>query len=371
MSFRQRFKTKSKTEFMINGESIMSKTKKVILTAASMTAAATAVAAGSGTPVHAAPSAGASAKLAATVDEADSKAQEQIAAINEQLQKTYGNVGIASTDSYIEVKASPDDNADYTGKLYNGNEATVLSEDGDWYQIQSGDVNGYVHKDVLTVGDPETAMNAQVTLATINADALRVRAEASLTGKILNVVNSGTVLTVAADDPSNPTPDGWIHVTYNNQDAYISADYATTSTTYTYGETRKAEAARITAEQAAQEAAQKSAQREGVINYASQFLGNRYVYGGTSLTHGVDCSGFVMQVYAHFGVSLPHSSAADRSVGYGVSVNDIQVGDIVCYAGHVGLYAGNGQIISASNPSSGIKYSPLHYRPIVAVRRIF
>ncbi len=114
---------------------------------------------------------------------------------------------------------------------------------------------------------------------------------------------------------------------------------------------------------------------QAVVNYAAQFLGNPYVYGGNSLTNGIDCSGFVHQVYAHFGVSVPRQSGALRSAGRGVSVSDIKPGDIVCYSGHVGIYAGNGQIIHASNskpyPKGGIKYSNYNYRTILAVRRVF
>ena len=109
-----------------------------------------------------------------------------------------------------------------------------------------------------------------------------------------------------------------------------------------------------------------------MVNYASQFLGNPYVYGGTSLTNGADCSGFVMSVYAHFGVSLPHSSNALRGAGYGVSYSSMQPGDIICYDGHVAIYAGGNTVIHASNPADGIKYtSPANYRSVVAVRRIF
>lgn len=113
---------------------------------------------------------------------------------------------------------------------------------------------------------------------------------------------------------------------------------------------------------------------EYVIEYASQFEGNRYVWGGTDLENGIDCSGFVMRVYEHFGYILPHSSAAQRSVGYAVTLEEIELGDIVCYPGHVGLYAGDGQIINASNsapyPKGGIKYSDLRVGSIVAIRRL-
>ena len=111
---------------------------------------------------------------------------------------------------------------------------------------------------------------------------------------------------------------------------------------------------------------------QAVVNYAAQFAGNPYVYGGSSLTNGADCSGFVMSVYQAFGISLPHSSSALRSVGYGVSLDAIQPGDIVCYSGHVGIYAGNNTLLHASSPSTGIKYtSPVTYREILAIRRIF
>ncbi|MDD2981092.1 MAG: NlpC/P60 family protein [Hespellia sp.] len=108
-----------------------------------------------------------------------------------------------------------------------------------------------------------------------------------------------------------------------------------------------------------------------VVGYAEQFVGNPYVWGGTSLTNGCDCSGFVMSVYAAFGVSLPHSSGALRSVGYGVSYSEAQPGDIICYSGHVGIYAGGGTIVNAIDDAHGIGYSSATYSTILAVRRIF
>ncbi|MBR4026055.1 MAG: C40 family peptidase, partial [Lachnospiraceae bacterium] len=110
---------------------------------------------------------------------------------------------------------------------------------------------------------------------------------------------------------------------------------------------------------------------QSVADYAVQFVGNPYVWGGTSLTNGADCSGFVQSVYKSFGVSLPRTSTAQRGAGYGVSVSEIQAGDIVCYSGHVAIYIGNGKIVHASNRKDGIKISRYNYQNILAVRRIF
>ena len=110
---------------------------------------------------------------------------------------------------------------------------------------------------------------------------------------------------------------------------------------------------------------------QSVVNYACQFVGNPYVWGGTSLTNGADCSGFIMSVYAKFGVSLPHSSGAMAGCGRAVSYSEAMPGDIICYAGHVAIYMGGGQIVHASNAKDGIKISGnAAYRPIVAVRRV-
>ena len=136
--------------------------------------------------------------------------------------------------------------------------------------------------------------------------------------------------------------------------------------------TDKSTSSESTASQQATVSSSGSGLGQSVANYAVKFVGNPYVYGGTSLTNGADCSGFVMSVYKNFGVSLPHSSTSDRYVGYNVaSLANAQPGDLVCYSGHVAIYIGNGQIVHASTEATGIKISNASYRTPVAIRRIF
>ena len=348
-----------------------------------------------------------------------------------QTASEFADIAVAQVNHYVNVRQEPDTESEILGKLYDKSAATVLetTEDG-WYRITSGNVNGYVKAEYVVVGDEELARSVGTRLATVTTTTLFVRTEPTTEAKVLTMLPDGDDVVV-----TDESTEGWAKVSTADGDGYVALDYVTLSTEYIHAESKAEEEARLAREEAErqaaaraaeearkareveaahaaaeQEAARKAAETQevkksgagssaaaggsstgsgsgssagqsaqtassngqAVVDYARQFLGNPYVYGGNSLTNGTDCSGFVKGVYAAFGINLPRTSSEQRSVGYAVSLSEIQPGDIVCYSGHVGIYAGNNTLIHASNEKTGITLtSPVTYRSVLAVRRIF
>lgn len=267
----------------------------------------------------------------------------------------YTNIGIADVESgNLNVRETPSIDGKLVGKMPKNSACEILEEADGWAHIQSGEVEGYVSLDFLLTG-PDAKLKANDivrTVATANTDGLNVREQASTDSAILTQVPQGEELEYVE------TLEGWIKVSIDGEDAYVSAEYVTveerldtaiTMTELLYG-------------------VGVSDVRVELVEYAKQFVGNPYVWGGTSLTKGADCSGFVLSVFKKFGVTLPHHSGSQAGQGTKISASDLQPGDLVFYGNssgsinHVAIYIGGGQVIHASSPKTGIKISKYNYR---------
>mgnify|MGYP000413406058 FL=1 len=231
----------------------------------------------------------------------------------------YLDMAFANVQSFLYIRSEPTTDSEWVGKLYPDYAAKIIGPVGEWTQVQSGSVTGYVYSDYILIGK-----NAEQKAQEM-------------------VQNSGTE----------------------------SPDEA-----FTYAESKEEEAARLEKEaseaaaKAEEEASAKAGTGQAIVDYACQFIGNPYVWGGTSLTNGADCSGFVQSVFAHFGISLPRTTWDMENVGTPVSYDQAIAGDIILYDGHVGIYMGDGQIVNAINSSRGIGILPATYTSIITVRRV-
>ena len=273
----------------------------------------------------------------------------------------YTNLGmsvISSGNLNIRQEASTD--SEVVGILTNHNACELLEDAGDWYKVTSGKVTGYVSKQYLVIGDEAEAIAEQEikTVATVNTETLNVRAEKSTEAAVLSQVGNSEAFTV------NSVADGWVEISVDDSVGYISQDYVTLAqalpTAKTIEQVKYGDGV--------------SDVRASVVSYALQFVGNRYVWGGTSLENGIDCSGFTMRILGKYGISLPHSSKAQPSYGTKISASEAKPGDLFFYGSvrsisHVAIYIGNGQIVHASNKRDGIKVSNAYYRNPICVAR--
>lgn len=333
----------------------------------------------------------------------------------------YDSIAMSQVDNYVNVRSLPSTDGEIVGKIYNNCAANIVGTEGEWYNIVSGNVSGYVKSEYFVTGEEAKAVAIQCGYvnATVTTETLNVRDGQGTDNKLLTQLPEGGVFDVIQYG------DGWVYLNVDEDiQGWVSMDYVDIDVKFDTAITLEEEQAKLEEERRrAEEAAEaerianeakkaeeqrkqqaeqqkkqqqptqsqpaqtkptvnetydtstSSAIRNAVVTYALQFVGNPYVYGGSSLTNGTDCSGFTMSVYAKFGYSLPHQSASQSGCGTRVSLDSLLPGDLLFYSnggsgiGHVALYIGNGQVVHASTPSTGIKISNANYRtPVCAVR---
>lgn len=323
--------------------------------------------------------------------EEEKKKEEKI-----RLNIKYDKLGIANVQNYLNVRAKPSEDAKIVGKMTKHSGCNILAQKGDWSKIESGKVTGYVMSKYLLEGETaeKVALKVARLRATVKTQTLNVRYLPSTEAHIYDQFSEDEAYTVEKEnlteeymktyiakhcskrdtkgvDLKSMYEDvkNWAMLSVDDEKVFVSKDFI--SMKYTLNR-----AVTIQEEQKKQEsqASQTSTNsRAGIVEYAMQFLGNPYVWGGTSLTNGTDCSGFTQGIYRHFGIYIPRTSAAQAAALPSVSSSDVQVGDLFFYGSgtvsHVALYIGNGQIIHASNHRDGIKISSAYYRKPLKIGR--
>lgn len=274
----------------------------------------------------------------------------------------YTNLGIAHVDNHLNIREEPNENGKLIGKLSKDAACEILEiDENGWAHIKSGKVEGYCSTEFLYLGDEAVARGHEVAsmIAIVNTQTLKVRGEPNTESIVITLIPQEEELEVV-----EVMENGWIKFLLDDEEAYVSGDYVDV-------EERLEKAVTLTELKYGQGV---SDVRVDMVQYAKQFVGNPYVWGGTSLTNGTDCSGFTMSIYRKYGVSLPHHAASQAQLGTKVDISSAQPGDLVFYAkngsiNHVAMYIGNGQVIHASSPKTGIKISSWNYRTPACIRR--
>lgn len=320
--------------------------------------------------------------------------QAQMPAEDDAEESEYANLAIAKVNNYVNVRSEPNTDSEVVGKMYDGSVAQIIStagENDEWFQVVSGNVEGYIKAEYFIYGDAAVAaIDDYVTrYAVVQADRLNVREEPDISSGRIGYIDNGERVKLIE------WGDEWSRVAYTTeQTGYVASAYVTIVEEFIYAKSIAEEQAELAALQELQARTQASEEitpermivsappqtdyvnvselRSAVVDYAMQYLGNRYVHGGQSLATGTDCSGFTCYVYKEFGYNLSRTPQGQyTSAGRGIDLSQIQPGDVICYSSngstctHVGLYIGNGQIIHAANSRKGVIISNYDYDGII------
>ena len=318
----------------------------------------------------------------------------------EQEAGEYDDLAFANVSRYVNIRSAPDANSEIVGKMYNGAVAhisAVAGEGGEWFQISSGSVEGYIKAEFFIYGEAAAdVVDEYVTrYAQVQTRRLNVRREPSMEATRIGYVDQGERVRILEDCGE------WLRVQYTDEDeGYVAAEYVSIMEEFTYAISIEEEKAALAAQKALKEREQATEQaapeviqnivfpqtaytsneelRKAIIEYAMQYLGHSYVSGGKSLASGTDCSGFTCFIYADFGYGISRTPAGQlSSAGRSIDYSEIQPGDIICYSSkkgkactHVALYIGDGQIIHAANSRKGVIISRADFEPIVGIKNV-
>ena len=329
----------------------------------------------------------------------EAETEETVESQEETEENEYADLAIAQVSNYVNVRSLPNTDSDIVGKIYNGAVAQVLSvtgEDHDWFQIVSGNVEGYIKAEFFLYGDAAAEVIDQYVTryANVIADRLNVREQPSTESKRIGYIDNGERVQLLENQGE------WLRVQYTDgKEGYVSSQYVTISEEFVYGKTLEEEAKEqeerkileerenVTEQEVAENVtivvtepvgtySSNAELRSSIVNYAMQFLGNRYVHGGSSLVTGTDCSGFTSLIYKEFGYSLSRTPSGQLSSnGRSIDYSQIQPGDIICYGKggkctHVALYMGNGQIIHSANSRKGVVIYQADYDTIIGIKNV-
>lgn len=275
----------------------------------------------------------------------------------------YTNLGIADVDKNLNIRETPSESGKLVGKLPKNAACEVIETADNWAKIISGEVEGYVSTEYLLTGANAQAKAQTIVspMVIVNVDGLKVRMEPNTESEVMTIVPLNSELEYV-----ETLENGWYEILIDDETAYVSGEYssleeklgtAVTMTELLYGQG-------------------VTDIRVDLCEFAKQYIGNPYVWGGTSLTKGADCSGFVLSVFKNFGMTLSHSSRAQINEGTKISVSDAKPGDLIFYGNgsgtinHVAIYIGGGQVVHASSPTTGIRISKYNYRSPVGATRI-
>lgn len=271
----------------------------------------------------------------------------------------YENLGLANVEESLNIRETPVDGK-VVGRLLKDGACEIISEEDGWYYIESGDISGYISKEYILSGEEALvrAWEVMANVATVTADGLYLREAPTTESGYIELLGNSEKLQVV------DKLEGWAKVVVDSTEGYVNTDYievkqelqtAVSMSQFLYG-------------------MDVSELRVQMAEFAQQFVGYPYVYGGNSLTKGTDCSGFTNLIYAHFGISIPRTATTQYNYGTKISTSELKPGDLIIYGEyqieHVGMYIGNGMIVHASNERTGIKYSEMYYRNIIGCVRI-